>query len=59
MVAQVRQDSFQQFMKQVNLLRAQTLHNLSVTKARNVRLENNTAHQFMTGHSPATELINA
>jgi hypothetical protein len=32
---------------------------LSVTKARNVRLENNTAHQFMTGHSPVTELRDA
>jgi hypothetical protein len=33
--------------------------NLSVTKARNVRLENNTAHQFMTGHAPVSELRNA
>lgn len=33
--------------------------NLSVTKARNVRLEGNFAHQFMTGHAPLTELTNA
>jgi hypothetical protein len=33
--------------------------NLSVTKASNVRLEGNLAHQFMTGHAPATELRNA
>jgi hypothetical protein len=33
--------------------------NLSVTKASNVRLEGNTAHQFMTGHAPITELRNA
>ena len=33
--------------------------NLSVTKASNVRLEANTAHQFMTGHAPVTELSNA
>ena len=33
--------------------------NLSVTKARNVHLEGNTAHQFMTGHAPTTELQNA
>ena len=33
--------------------------NLSVTKASNVRLEGNKAHQFMTGHAPTTELRNA
>ncbi len=33
--------------------------NLSVTKASNVRLEGNLAHQFMTGHAPTTELRNA
>jgi len=33
--------------------------NLSVTKARNVRLEGNLAHQFMVGHAPITELTNA
>jgi hypothetical protein len=33
--------------------------NLSVTKARNVRLENNTAQQFLAGHAPVTELSNA
>lgn len=33
--------------------------NLSITKASNVRLEGNTAHQFMTGHAPVTELSNA
>ncbi len=33
--------------------------NLSVTKARNVRLEGNLGHQFMTGHAPVTELTNA
>ncbi|MBI3880978.1 MAG: hypothetical protein HY301_13080 [Verrucomicrobia bacterium] len=32
---------------------------LSVTKASNVRLEGNLAHQFMTGHAPVTELHNA
>ncbi|MSR53220.1 MAG: hypothetical protein EXS09_08005 [Gemmataceae bacterium] len=33
--------------------------NLSVTKCRNVRLEGNLAHQFMTGHAPVTEMTNA
>lgn len=33
--------------------------NLSITKAKNVRLEGNTAHQLMTGHAPLTELCNA
>lgn len=33
--------------------------NLSVTKAVNVRLENNTAQQFLAGHAPVTELRNA
>ncbi len=33
--------------------------NLSVTKASNVHLEGNLAHQFMTGHAPVTELRNA
>lgn len=33
--------------------------NLSVTKARNVRLEGNLGHQFMSGHAPVTELSNA
>lgn len=33
--------------------------NLSVTKARNVHLEGNFAHQFMVGHAPVTELSNS
>lgn len=33
--------------------------NLSITKARNVRIEGNTAHQFMAGHAPVTELSNS
>ncbi|MEZ5384955.1 MAG: hypothetical protein R3F13_05515 [Prosthecobacter sp.] len=33
--------------------------NLSVTKARNVHLEGNLAHQLMTGHAPLTELSNS
>jgi hypothetical protein len=32
--------------------------NLSVTKASNIHLEGNLAHQFMTGHAPVTELRN-
>jgi hypothetical protein len=32
---------------------------LSVTKASNIRLEGNLAHQFMTGHQPVTELKNS
>ncbi len=33
--------------------------NLSVTKATNVHLVSNTAHQLMTGHAPLTELRNS